>query len=90
MYNEIQLTKNKMDLNNRKISNHPPSPPEEDGLNSQINRGRKSNKKFMQKLLVITLIYPCEKLHPNYLTYINFIIQQHQIFFTNKIFYITQ
>ena len=25
-YNEIQLTKNKMDLNNRKISNHPPSP----------------------------------------------------------------
>ena len=25
MYNEIQLTKNKMDLNNRKITNHPPS-----------------------------------------------------------------
>ena len=25
-YNEIQLTKNKMDLNNRKITNHPPSP----------------------------------------------------------------
>ena len=24
-YNEIQLTKNKMDLNNRKITNHPPS-----------------------------------------------------------------
>ena len=24
--NEIQLTKNKMDLNNRKITNHPPSP----------------------------------------------------------------
>ena len=25
-YNEIQLTKNKMDLNNRKVTNHPPSP----------------------------------------------------------------
>ena len=25
-YDEIQLTKNKMDLNNRKITNHPPSP----------------------------------------------------------------
>ena len=25
-YNEIQLTKNKMDLNIRKIINHPPSP----------------------------------------------------------------
>ena len=24
-YNEIQLTKNKMDLNNRKMNNHPPS-----------------------------------------------------------------
>ena len=25
-YNEIQLTKNKMDLNIRKMKNHPPSP----------------------------------------------------------------
>ena len=25
-YNEIQLTKNKMDLNNRKMTNHPSSP----------------------------------------------------------------
>ena len=25
-YNEIQLAKNKMDLNNQKITNHPPSP----------------------------------------------------------------
>ena len=25
-YNEIQLTKNKIDLNNRKMTNHPPSP----------------------------------------------------------------
>ena len=25
-YNEIQLTKNKMDLNNQKMTNHPPSP----------------------------------------------------------------
>ena len=24
-YNEVQLTKNKMDLNNRKMKNHPPS-----------------------------------------------------------------
>ena len=28
-YNEIQLTKNKMDLNIRKITNNPPSPVEE-------------------------------------------------------------
>ena len=27
-YNEIQLTKNKMDLNIRKMTNHPPSPDE--------------------------------------------------------------
>ena len=27
-YNEIQLTKNKMDLNIRKMTNHPPSPGE--------------------------------------------------------------
>ena len=26
-YNEIQLTKNKMDLNNRKMTHHPPPPP---------------------------------------------------------------
>ena len=26
IYNEIQLTKNKMDLNIRKMTNHPPSP----------------------------------------------------------------
>ena len=26
MYNEIQLTKNKMNLNNLKMTNHPPSP----------------------------------------------------------------
>ena len=25
-YNEIQLTKNKIDLNNRKLTNHPSSP----------------------------------------------------------------
>ena len=25
-YNKIQLIKNKMDLNNRKMTNHPPSP----------------------------------------------------------------
>ena len=25
-YNEIQLTKNKMDLNNREMTNRPPSP----------------------------------------------------------------
>ena len=25
-YNKIQLTKNKMDLSNRKMTNHPPSP----------------------------------------------------------------
>ena len=28
-YNEIQLTKNKMDLNIRKMTNHPPSPDKE-------------------------------------------------------------
>ena len=25
-YNEIQVTKNKMELNNREMKNHPPSP----------------------------------------------------------------
>ena len=30
-YNEIQLTKNKMDLNIRKMTNHPPSPDEDIG-----------------------------------------------------------
>ena len=29
-YNEIQLTKNIMDLNIRKMTNHPPSPEEEE------------------------------------------------------------
>ena len=29
-YNEIQLTKNKMDLNIRKMTNHPPSPEGDD------------------------------------------------------------
>ena len=29
-YNEIQLTKNKMDLNIRKMTNHPPSPAMQD------------------------------------------------------------
>ena len=29
-YNEIQLTKNKIDLNIQKIPNHPPSPEEYD------------------------------------------------------------
>ena len=35
-YNEIQLTKNKMDLNIRKMANQPPSP-----VNNEINGGRK-------------------------------------------------
>ena len=34
-YNEIQLTKNKMDLNNRKMTNHP----------RQRHRGRRKEKK---------------------------------------------
>ena len=38
--NEIQLTKNKMDLNNRKMTNHPPSPDEisETGIESRRPR----------------------------------------------------
>ena len=28
VHNEIQFTQNKMDLNNEKITNHPPSPAE--------------------------------------------------------------
>ena len=32
-YNEIQLTKNKMDLNIQKITNHPPSPRWGDNIN---------------------------------------------------------
>ena len=34
-YNKIQLTKNKMDLNIRKMTNHPPSPGEND-LNKHL------------------------------------------------------
>ena len=40
-YNEIQLTKNKMDLNNGKMTNHPPLD----------NKGIKFNKIKMFKLL---------------------------------------
>ena len=35
-YNEIQLTKNKMDLNIRKMTNHPPSPGFTDKTNLMI------------------------------------------------------
>ena len=42
-YNEIQLTKNKMDLNNQKMTNHPPSP----SLNKSIYKGTKKNLKFV-------------------------------------------
>ena len=34
-YNEIQLTKNKMDLNIRKMTNHPPSPEADELQTSQ-------------------------------------------------------
>ena len=36
-YNEIKLTKNKMDLNNRKMTNHPPS----NGRISQTENARR-------------------------------------------------
>ena len=35
---------------------------QEDGFKRAIISGRKSNKKFLQKLLIITLIYPREKI----------------------------
>ena len=35
-YNEIQLTKNKMDLNNRKMTNHPPSPANQNTIITNI------------------------------------------------------
>ena len=47
MDNEIQLTKNKMDLNNRKMLSHPPSP-KEDGKNKEwiyMERGEKGTVK---------------------------------------------
>ena len=37
-YTEIQLTKSKMDLNIRKMTNHPPSPGYETLMRQQINR----------------------------------------------------
>ena len=38
-YNETQLTKNKMDLNIRKMTNHPPSPEAiKTKLNKQLNK----------------------------------------------------
>ena len=38
----------------------------------EINNGRNSHNKLLQKLLVTTLIYDRERWYPNYLTYINF------------------
>ena len=35
-YNEIQLTKNKMDLNIRKMTNHPPSPEKNENQGTDI------------------------------------------------------
>ena len=35
---------------------------QENGFKCEIISGRKSNKKFFQELLIITLIYPREKM----------------------------
>ena len=48
-YNEIQLTKNKMDLNIRKMTNHPPSPPDVNNtmkLNLTINKMDLNNRQM--------------------------------------------
>ena len=42
-YNEIQLTKNKMDLNNRKMTNHPPQCLHMMYLNNIIDFAQSSN-----------------------------------------------
>ena len=43
MYNEFQLTKNKMDLNIRKMTNHPPSP-EADSNNKNEMKPKKGGR----------------------------------------------
>ena len=40
-YNKIQLTKNKMDLNNQKMTNHPPSPEEWNKIKKQTKEVRR-------------------------------------------------
>ena len=40
-YNEIQLTKNKMDLNIRKMTNHPPSLDQKKQRNKRIEQAEK-------------------------------------------------
>ena len=47
-YNEIQLTKNKMDLNIRKMTNHPPSP---------VERQIKTQSKYNNKKYNIIVLY---------------------------------
>ena len=56
-YNEIQLTKNKMDLNNRKITNHPPSPVE-------IQLRKKQNGLEQSNKWKIIHLPPLIKTHP--------------------------
>ena len=52
-YNEIQLTKNKMDLNIRKMTNHPPSPD-----------AHTSRKRFQYKLgfMYIIIVFTAAKI----------------------------
>ena len=47
-YNETQLTKNKMDLNIRKMTNHPPSPE-----SSIWAKGCRSDEKFCPEDIAI-------------------------------------
>ena len=57
-YNEFQLTKNKMDLNIRKMTNHPPSPDKNCEINGKnvINRGVAWGNGEPSKLLLGSVI----------------------------------
>ena len=61
-YNEIQFTKNKMDLNIRKMTNHPPSP-DSIYFNStpqpKQNRSRSENSKFRHKESIVNYSVHC-------------------------------
>ena len=51
-YNEFQLTKNKMDLNIRKITNHPPSP-DDHSNHSQTEKRHAHPRPALQPLMLV-------------------------------------
>ena len=53
--NEIQLRKNKMDLNNRKMKNHPPSPVIQGQIFNENNNNSKTLREFVPSDSITTI-----------------------------------